>query len=209
MPDFRGLLSDALWDISLVDFLGVVGTLSGPSPFERLATHLNAGNAEHAATVTSFAEAYRQEARGAADFGAREGLSIIFEMGRRHGQSPPEKFAESESLEGQIAGLIAGVLMSRDHRTQLPMLHVMTCIHANIRLNRARQFKPNDFYDFNHAAAALPYCDALLTERSLADLTKRTNTALAKTYACRVTADLDEAVSIVQQLAVNSGVPVL
>lgn len=47
----------------------------------------------------------------------------------------------------------------------------------------------------------MPYCDALLTERSLTDLATRRNTALASTYECSVTADIGEAVEIVRDLS--------
>jgi hypothetical protein len=64
-------------------------------------------------------------------------------------------------------------------------------------------FEENDFYDFEHAAAALAYCDAFLTERFLNSLANGRHTGLCDINSCRVTADVDEAVTIARELVGN------
>jgi hypothetical protein len=61
---------------------------------------------------------------------------------------------------------------------------VPAVIHAAIRAaNRA--VKPNDIYDFRHAAA-LPHCRAFFTDGSLRTLICSGHTALDREYACAV-----------------------
>ncbi|MEW5683934.1 MAG: hypothetical protein AB1942_03340 [Pseudomonadota bacterium] len=118
-----------LWDMTLVEFLDGVGLPAEPRPFERLAADLNLSNADHADEVVSFEAVYLQEARGAATFGAREGLAIIFEMARQQGVAPLEDAAAGTKRSTEIVtNLIAAVLLKPDLRTRLPMLHVMASI---------------------------------------------------------------------------------
>ena len=64
-------------------------------------------------------------------------------------------------------------------------------------------FKENHFYDFEHAAAALAYCDAFLTEGFLTSLANARHTGLCGINDCRVTADVDEAVTIVREFVAH------
>lgn len=58
--------------------------------------------------------------------------------------------------------------------------------HAGIRLDARRRFKSGDWHDLNHAAMALPYADALFTERSLAHLLSHKPVSLVERHHCRV-----------------------
>jgi hypothetical protein len=40
-------------------------------------------------------------------------------------------------------------------RDALRTIHVTASIHAGMRWDKDRKFKPNDYYDFEHATAAL------------------------------------------------------
>jgi hypothetical protein len=68
-----------------------------------------------------------------------------------------------------------------------------------MRWNKERQFKRNDWHDFGHAAVALTYCDAFLTERPLHELVTRPEPSLESVNGCRTASDTASAVGIVTE----------
>lgn len=78
-------------------------------------------------------------------------------------------------------------------------LHIETSLHAAMRVDKARRFKPNDFYD-RHAAAALAYCEAFFTEGPLCDLASRRQLSLLGINVCRVATDVEDALGVIQSL---------
>jgi hypothetical protein len=83
----------------------------------------------------------------------------------------------------------------------LRYLHIGAPIHAAMRWDKDRKFKPNDYCDFQHTTAALSYCDASLTEGPLHDLLTRPLVNLESVNGCCVFSDGDAAVERVSQLA--------
>lgn len=81
----------------------------------------------------------------------------------------------------------------------LRSLHIGASIHAAMRWDKDRKFKPNDYYDFEHATAALSYCDAFLTEKPLRDLVTRPQTNLEIVNGCRVFSDVQSAVDYMRE----------
>jgi len=79
---------------------------------------------------------------------------------------------------------INAALEKYDLSQQLPTLHVMATLFANVQWDRNRKYKDNDFADFGHAAAALAYCDGFATERSLGALVKQAE--LDTLYGCEI-----------------------
>jgi hypothetical protein len=57
-----------------------------------------------------------------------------------------------------IGPLTAGI------RQQLRTLHIHAALHAAFRWDKARRFTSNNLYDFEHASAALAYCQLFFTE---------------------------------------------
>jgi hypothetical protein len=82
----------------------------------------------------------------------------------------------------------------------LRALHIGASIHATMRWDKHRKFKPNDYYDFEHATAALSYCDAFLTEGSLRDLVTRPQINLEAINSCRVFSNVQAAADHVRGL---------
>ncbi|MCB1717533.1 MAG: hypothetical protein KDK05_20610, partial [Candidatus Competibacteraceae bacterium] len=78
--------------------------------------------------------------------------------------------------------------------TELPSIKIPATIHACIRFDQRRRYKPNDIHDIGHATAALPYFDAFLTEHSLRHLLTREDLALDRLYGCTVISDPSEAI---------------
>ena len=80
--------------------------------------------------------------------------------------------------------LISAALEKYDLSQQLPTVHVMATLFANVQWDRNRKYKDNDFADFGHATAALAYCDGFATERSLGALVKQAE--LDTLYGCEI-----------------------
>jgi len=69
-----------------------------------------------------------------------------------------------------------------------------------LRWNRNTNFEDNHFYDFEHASAALTYCDAFFTEGFISNLANARHIALGGLNGCRVTANVGKAVDVLEDL---------
>lgn len=78
----------------------------------------------------------------------------------------------------------------------LPGLSIMTELYALYETDRdtRKPLTSNDWFDSSHAAAALPYCDVLLTERNLAHKVRQL-LKIDDQYGCQVIGSLEEALA--------------
>lgn len=77
---------------------------------------------------------------------------------------------------------------------------MLATLHAAVRANRGRKFKPNDLPDFDHAAAAMGYCDAFFTDHKLCKLLTLPPVQLATFFGCRVLSEVRDAVQWLEAL---------
>ncbi len=82
----------------------------------------------------------------------------------------------------------------------LPSFRITAGLHAAVRWDAKRRFKPNDLHDFHHAVAALPYCDFFLTERSLRHLVNDKNLQFSSLFRCRTFSDISDALSALSHI---------
>ena len=195
---------DKMWTITLAEMVETIGGESADTSeaFERLAVRLNQENAAYAEELKSFSGTYKAEIRGVASICAPIVAEVIEDISHKEGRAVPKR----GSLEwcGNLRKwerYLQDAFMMPQTKLALRTMHIQACLHAHIRWDKKRQFEANDFYDFNHAAAALGYCDAFFTERSLADLARRSNTALTAINGCRVTHRVEEAMAILDGFA--------
>jgi len=101
---------------------------------------------------------------------------------------------EGEALvrNAKIAFLAANDLKLA--KTALPGLRIMAGCNALIRCDTRRRFKQGDQVDLQHAAAALPYCTAYLTDRPMQHLLTSSPYSLAALYDCEVLSTAEEAI---------------
>jgi len=85
----------------------------------------------------------------------------------------------------------------------MPTIHILSALYAAVIWDKQQRFQDNDFYDFRHATAALPYCDYFFTEKRLAHLLTQNLLGLDKFYQCTVKSKEKEAISYLQELEVN------
>jgi hypothetical protein len=173
-----------------------------PEALGDLAAKLNAGSAQHAEDIRSFAQAYRAELRGAVSIFAETAMNIGREISAKRGEPMPPPGSDEWTMQKRMwANLLFGVLKKDSERIKLPSIHVHACLHAAFRWNKTRQFVANDFYDFFHASAALACCQSFFTERSLHAVITAKHVALDKLYNCRVIADMCEAIAYLRELS--------
>jgi hypothetical protein len=78
--------------------------------------------------------------------------------------------AEFEKAASQIGGVIVEAFRLNRLKDNFPTFSIRAGLATAVRWDQKRKYKPNDFHDFGHAAAALPYFDVFATERSLKHL---------------------------------------
>ncbi|MCI4679080.1 hypothetical protein K9U33_10525 [Rhodoblastus acidophilus] len=102
----------------------------------------------------------------------------------------PEERAESVKM---CRNLLYHAMKQLKHRRTLRTLHIGGSLHSGMRWDKERKFKPNDYYDFHHATAALSYCDYFLTDGPLHVLITRPQLDLERVNDCKVLSDPAEA----------------
>lgn len=184
---------DTMWMMSLSDLIKSAGTppLSEKHSLSALAEKLNSGNATHADEIRSFAQAYAAETRGVASLVADEAMMISQDLG----EVVPLRGSDDWLRHTKMWENLIYHALQEEHRTKLPSLHVQACLHAAYRWDKSLRFEANDFYDFHHASAALAYCRAFFTERSLKFHLTSKQLALDSLYQCDVVSGLPEAVA--------------
>lgn len=107
--------------------------------------------------------------------------------------------AERENAESRftIASSIYQAFKQGYAGRDLPFLQILPSILAMYVIDRERMYKPNDVFDFYHAACALPYSDLYLTEKSMAHLLTSRPLAFDKLYGIKITSRPAEAVEAV------------
>jgi hypothetical protein len=192
---------DLMWSMPLVEVIKTIGQSPPPEPLGDLATRLNAGSAQHAEEIRSFAQTYVAESRGAVSVFAETAMNISRDISIKRGEPvPPPGSDEWEKQKRMWENLLFHILQKESERIKLPSIHVHACLHAAFRWNKTRQFVANDFYDFFHASAALACCQAFFTENSLHAVITAKHVALDKAYNCRVIANMPEAIAYLRDL---------
>lgn len=197
---------DHLWDCSLSKMVETIGDHIPPSDgFAELSRETNEKNAQYKDKLRSFAQTYDIELRGAIEVAGAIAANVVHQLaekeaGRELSPTPDER-ANSVNM---CRNLLYHAFKKPETKDALRCLHIGASIHAAMRWNKNRKFKPNDHYDFEHATAALGYCDAFLTEGPLHDLVARPQVDLEAVNGCRVFSDVEAAADHVRKLASNS-----
>jgi hypothetical protein len=182
---------DHLWDQSLSTMIGSIGNAPVPGDhFKALSQDTNVQNQIYRDELKSYEGTYDIELRGAIEVVADVAANIIGDMaakaaGQRIMPTPEER---TESVK-MCRNLLYHAMKQPRHRAALRTLHAYVSLHSGMRWDKERKFKPNDYYDFHHAAAALSYCDYFLTDGPLHILITRPQLDLESVNGCKVLSD--------------------
>lgn len=195
---------DHMWAIPLIEMEQLLGdAMSGKNPCnnEQLARSLTQGIEEHAKKLKSFKEAYEHELVGVMDLYAGRAAEILSDMAPHSMEARPSKDSDDyRDIERHCLGLLVAAMKTPNGKATLRTLHIKTCLHAAVRWNKGQKFKANDFFDFQHAAAAVGYCDAFFTEHSLCSVLTRSDLALDMLYGCTVVSTPEAALQYVRSI---------
>jgi hypothetical protein len=185
----------------MVDMMKTIGNASLPpgGDFDRLAATLNAGSAQHADQVKSFKAAYQAESLGVVDAVMDIMMETLSDIATREDRAFPPTGSEEWVLQRERwRKQLAVALQDDEGRRRLPSMHILACLYAAFRWDKSREFEANDFFDFHHAAAAIGYCQAFLTERSLRAVVAANNVALDCFHGCRVESGVSGAIGLLR-----------
>lgn len=189
---------DYLWGFSLSDMVNAMGdnipTLDG---FTDLARYTNEKNAEHKDQIRSFSQAYSIELRGSIEAVGDIAADIIHQLAEK---DAGYQLSTTSSERATVVNMCRNLLLHGFNKYSLRSLHIGVSIHAAMRWDKNRKFKTNDYYDFEHAIAALSYCNAFLTERPLRDLVTRSDINLQAINSCHVFSDIKSASEHIKEL---------
>lgn len=196
---------DHMWTIPLAEMethLGSGPAGVDPGRHERLARELTQGIELHAAELKSFKQAYEHELVGVMDLYASRAADILCDMAPSTlGPRPNKETDQYKNIERQCLALLVGAMQTDQGKATLRTLHINVCMHAAVRWNKGQKFKANDFFDYQHAAAAVGYCDAFFTERSLCSVLTRADLGLDKLYECVVVSTPEAALQYVESVS--------
>ncbi|MGE3845115.1 MAG: hypothetical protein AB7I50_26430 [Vicinamibacterales bacterium] len=205
---------DVMWSLTLEEML-----LDTPQPHNvaddesrASATRITAACRAEDSTVNSFRALYLAEIRGFFDAHDQELCAALAEIhsATRPNQRPagPEDFRSDSRL---LVNAFTNLFRLGKLGTAVPTAQIVAGLHAAVRWQRQRAFRVEDFYDFYHATAALPYCDVFLTERFLGTLLTRPPLEFSDTFGTTVLWEEAEAVNLLRTLGSTatsaSGIP--
>lgn len=171
---------------------------------QRIADFLNEQAALHAHEIDGRASAVRIEVTGAASMiegiAAREYRRIAEADGHR---AEARDIPRSRAVGKRIAGMVAAALQQEANQRAFGSLYIGAMLHAAVRSEANRKVKPNDVFDFRHAAAALPHCRAFFTDGPLKKLITSGHMRLDTLYDCTVVATPAEAIAFLGDLVLG------
>lgn len=195
---------DYLWEMPLTEMIDILSE-SEPIPqidFSLLAHNLNEGSAKHSHEINNFQQTYLAELSGGLDVAKGQAVDVIERLFEKAtGKKPDYSQEDREKYEKDVYNYFANLFRIRGSAIELRTLHIHAKCHAAIRWDKKRKIKPNDLYDFHHAAAAIGYCDAFFTDRPLHVLLTANHIALDKEFNCDVISDVDEAIKYMNDIS--------
>jgi hypothetical protein len=195
---------DSLWDASLTDMIEQCGDHDGPAEdYRPLTEDTNRQRDLYADEITSYEAAYDIELRGGVDAVGALTADVLTAIGEKAGWGvPPAPGHEpSESMLNLARNTLLHAFRKGGAAKIVRTLHIETALHAMLRVEKKRRFKPNDWHDFRHAAAALAYCNLFFTEGPLHELVARPKLGLLGLNGCKVASTPDDAVELLRAVS--------
>lgn len=193
---------DHMWSIPLSDLVAKLDLdlVHGPQMAD-IAVHLNTANTTHANGMKSFRQVYKDEFIGGLDLASEFGQQVIERLGLESGclhESPSDE--QRQRGRSDVFGFLRTVFAQKpDHIARaLPTLHVGALCHAAVRWDQKRKLTGNDLMDFHHSRAALPYCQAFLTDKPLCTLLQQRHLGVQEHFSCRIISSPEKAAAYLQ-----------
>ncbi len=196
--NFQQKFIDRLWNSTLTEMVTTMGDQDRDrEDFRALSDDTNRQRDLHQAEITSYRRAYDIELRGAIDASSdavADAVAGIVE-GKGGVRSEPGT-AKLDETQQSWKDILFHAIKKPKGKSIARTLHIETSLHAALRVDKARRFKPNDFWDFHHASAAIGYCDAFFTEGPLRELCGQKSLGFDKISDCVVVSEPEMALKV-------------
>jgi hypothetical protein len=194
---------DLMWDMPLTKVVETTGTSElSSNDYSELSAETNKQNKVWAHELTSLKVAYDIEIRGGIEAVSEVAAQSLMEVvAEADGWPMSSSAADKSARENGVRNLLYEGFTKGDAKDHIRSLHVDASIHAAMRRDKQRQFEPNDYYDIQHATAALSYFDALFTEKRLRDLVSRADLGLEAVNGCQAFSDVGQATEYLKSIS--------
>lgn len=191
---------DYMWTLPMSRLVDAVSDVEIPGQdWTELSNKLNIGNAAHAASLRSYRQTYKTEVRGIVDVVGDAAVAAFIAVSAEMGAPPGQMTTVLRNeIETSWKNIIAIKMEEGTAQSQLASLHILASLYASLRWNKQQKLDSHDLFDFQHATAALAYCDAFFTERPLSNMIKQNHLRLDSEFDCFVTSDVGEALAWVE-----------
>lgn len=188
---------DQMWVVTLVDMFNQMGNdvVSRMPKLPDISQKLNEGKLAHIDDCKSFKQLFMAELVGILEVHKQDFQDLMVHIVKSEtGQS-----FNAEELSSNNAGQLFAKFIYHEYQLnrikhELPSFRVIAGIHAALRWDKGRKYKPNDLHDIHHAAAAIPYCDYFLTETNLRHLVYDKNLKFDTLFRCRTISSINDAI---------------
>jgi hypothetical protein len=195
---------DQMWVVTLTEILEQMGdyTVSRMPKFPDISQKLNEGKFAHIDDQKSFKQLFIAELAGILELYKPDFQDLMVYIYKSDtGQSLRADEISSNDAGRMFANLIYHAFRLNKIKSELSSFRISAGIHAAVQWDKGRKYKPNDLHDFNHATAAVPYCDYFLTEANLRHLLYDKNLKLDTLFRCKTISDITDAIKELSQIA--------
>lgn len=180
------------------------GVFDAKGESKRLAVFLKEQERLHEHEIDTYATAVRNEVAGATSMMTGIAAREFRRWAKALGKLQLAEDVEASRTFGRKMGRMMSLALEQDeNRRKFPSLYIQAALHAAVRSRKGQAIKPNDLFDFRHAAAALPYCKAFFTEGPLQSLITSGHMRLDTLYGCKVMHNLEEAIAHLSDLIID------
>lgn len=193
---FQKAVFDTVWDTPLTELLSQV---QAPIPsvaqdYEAMAQRINNLNRDHEERLKSYRQAYLDEFRGV--LGAHIRVARIYledAFERKSGEKVVRSEQEQRAEEDRLLNFFGNLIAKKTGALLMPTLHISSICYAAVRWDKKRRITGNDLFDFQHAQAAVAYCESFFTEGPLQTLLQQHRKEWEADFPCKVFSDVLEA----------------
>jgi hypothetical protein len=164
---------------------------------DQIARDLHAANQQHAGVHATFEMLRLAELDGGIDLFVDDAMSMLRVIAARSEGRIPLLNKDRQSAD-VVARILRALVRIEEFSHDCLSLYVKATCYAAVRWDQRRVFRANDMMDFNHASAALPYCDGFFTESPLRALIQQRHTRLSELFPCAVFSDSTLAVEWIE-----------
>jgi len=191
---------DLMSRIRLSDMTRLTGKMPRDEQLsDRVARDLHAANQQHAGEHATFEALRLAELDGGMDLFVDDAMSMLRVIATRSEGRMPLLSDDRHSAD-LVTRILRALGRTEEFPHDCPSLYVHATCYAAVRWDQRRVFRVNDMMDFNHASAALPYCDGFFTESSLRALINQRHTKLSELFSCAVISEATKALEWVESM---------